>query len=66
MMGLDIGTSGCKKHHTQRQFEICAGSYPGVSAVRSGGSHVLDANLVWQNVKQVMAESPQAERRAAD
>lgn len=54
LMGLDIGTSGCKATVFNELGEFCCSSYREYPAENYDGR--IDAGLVWEKVKEVMAE----------
>ncbi len=63
--GLDLGTSGCKLsiYDGDRLLTQARASYP---ASRSGGTHSIDADLVWSKVKAVFAQAVAENSRCRD
>lgn len=57
LMGLDIGTSGCKSTVCDERGGIRAVSYREYNVDRQNGGHSLDACMLWDKVKEVVSQS---------
>lgn len=57
LAGLDIGTSGCKFSIMDETGQIFGTAYHPYDAVREGGCHELDGNVLWDAVRWVIKEA---------
>ena len=57
LLGLDVGTSGCKSTVFSTSGEILSHSYQEYNVSRVDGEHEIDANIIWSSVKKVVFES---------
>lgn len=55
--GIDIGTSGCKCTVFSNDGTLISSSYREYNATRVHGAHEIDADAVWQAVKEIIAEA---------
>ncbi|MGM9625676.1 MAG: L-fuculokinase, partial [Eubacteriales bacterium] len=55
LMGLDLGTSGCKSVVYTADGTYISGEYREYAANRASGMHELDANLMWDCIRAVIA-----------
>ncbi|MCQ2431818.1 MAG: carbohydrate kinase [Clostridia bacterium] len=58
-MGLDLGTSGCKSVVYSAEGTYISGEYREYPASRAGGEHELDADLMWNCIREVIAVGAQ-------
>ncbi|MBC8569460.1 FGGY-family carbohydrate kinase [Zongyangia hominis] len=57
LAGLDIGTSGCKFSIMDEAGQIFGTAYHPYEAVREGGCHELDGNVLWEAAQWVIKEA---------
>ena len=55
LMGLDLGTSGCKSVVCSADGTYISGEYREYPAQRAGGVHELDAVCMWEAIRAVIA-----------
>ena len=55
--GLDIGTSGCKCTMMTAEGQTLAVSYRPYAVSRTAGGHEVDADLLWDAVREVIKEA---------
>ena len=55
IMGLDLGTSGCKSVVCDVRGNYISGAYREYTAQRDAGAHELDANVMWDCIREVIA-----------
>ena len=55
IMGLDLGTSGCKSVVCSPDGKYISGAYREYTAQRDAGAHELDANVMWDCIREVIA-----------
>lgn len=55
LMGLDLGTSGCKSVVYTADGKYLSGAYREYTASRTSGIHELDANVMWDCIREVIA-----------
>ncbi len=56
LMGLDVGTSGCKSVVCSANGTYLGGAYREYTAQRESGVHELDANMMWDCIRAVVAQ----------
>ena len=54
IMGLDLGTSGCKSVVCSPDGKYISGAYREYTAQRDAGAHELDANVMWDCIREVI------------
>ena len=54
IMGLDLGTSGCKSVVCAPDGKYISGAYREYTAQRDAGAHELDANVMWDCIREVI------------
>jgi len=59
LMGLDIGTSGCKSTVCDENGKIFAVSYCEYDVSRQDGGHILDGAVLWDSVCRVLHDTAQ-------
>jgi len=58
LLGLDVGTSGCKAIVFDRDWRVAATSHRRYDLLRSGeDGYELDAEMVWGSVREAIAEA---------
>ncbi|MBO5648349.1 MAG: carbohydrate kinase [Clostridia bacterium] len=55
IMGLDLGTSGCKSVVCAPDGTYISGAYREYTAQRDAGVHELDANVMWDCIREVVS-----------
>ena len=55
IMGLDLGTSGCKSVVCSPDGKYISGAYREYTAQRDAGAHELDANVMWDCIREVIS-----------
>jgi len=55
--GLDIGTTGCKLTVYDEEGNYLCNAYREYNVARKSGEHEIDANVVWQSIKEVIIET---------
>ncbi|MBQ7983151.1 MAG: carbohydrate kinase [Clostridia bacterium] len=65
-MGLDLGTSGCKSVVYTADGRYISGEYREYPAQRASGRHELDADVMWDCIRAVVAAGAGECRRRTD